>query len=141
MKKEKTNNHRSKRLLNKISNKELAFYLIAGLIALAGLILVCFGIVSSNVNRQSQIHDADLAFAAKMKLPFRYWGLILFVVGVLVAVITLCVNAKKTDRIVEKEIRRQQRLEMMSEVEANAKPALNVVEVESKPKETDEEKK
>lgn len=103
----------------RISWKEWTFYAIAILIALFGLSLMITGIVGDNLGvslENNPIKAAEKDFIATgFAMNFRNLGLVIIALGALVAIITLMVNAKKSDREHEKQLRRQERLSSDSE--------------------------
>lgn len=104
---------------HRISWKEWTFYAIAILIALFGLSLTITGIVGDNLGvslENNPIKAAEKDFIATgFAMNFRNLGLVIIALGALVAIITLMVNAKKSDREHEKQLRRQERLSSDSE--------------------------
>lgn len=102
-----------------ISWKEWTFYAIAILIALFGLSLMITGIIGDNLGvslENNPIKTAEKDFIATgFAMNFRNLGLVIIALGALVAIITLMVNAKKSDREHEKQLRRQERLSSDSE--------------------------
>lgn len=104
---------------HRISWKEWTFYAIAILIALFGLSLTITGIVGDNLGvslENNPIKAAEQDFIATgFAMNFRNLGLVILALGALVAIITLMVNAKKSDREHEKQLRRQERLSSDSE--------------------------
>ncbi len=100
---------------NTFSWKEITCYVISGLITMFGLILMVLHLVArfSNENANTnplKIAENNLMQAMNVPINFLGYGLIFFSLGIVILIITLAVNAKKTDRIIEKEMRRQQRL-------------------------------
>ncbi len=98
----------------RISWKEWTFYAIAIVIALFGLSLMITGIIGDNLGvslENNPIKAAEKDFIATgFAMNFRNLGLVIIALGALVAIITLMVNAKKSDREHEKQLRRQERL-------------------------------
>mgnify|MGYP003311589422 CR=1 FL=1 len=113
--------------MKKISTKEFIWYAAAGLIVVAGLILMIFGIVGYNVKGTV---DSNFILKAEqsMSIGFRFLGLIIMVVGILFGVIVLLVNSKRADRDIEKQIRRQQRISAQANTVLEVKKAVEVVE-------------
>lgn len=103
----------------RISWKEWTFYAIAIVIALFGLSLMITGIIGDNLGvslENNPIKAAEKDFIATgFAMNFRNLGLVIIALGALVAIITLMVNAKKSDREHEKQLRRQERLSSDSE--------------------------
>ncbi|MFA5481542.1 MAG: hypothetical protein WC282_04100 [Bacilli bacterium] len=123
----------------KVTKKEFTWYVIAGILAFVGLTLIVFDIVGDNVNVNSPdnwIINAQKAVIewSKINMDWRAWGIIFFLLGSLVAVITLASFAKGADRLVEKEQRRQARLAASNEVSVQEDKTIEVetTDVESK---------
>jgi hypothetical protein len=122
----------------KVTTKEFVWYVIAGILVFIGTALIIFDIIGDNIRVSTDdnwILTAQNAVIewSKINMDWRAWGLIFFLVGALVAVITLSVFAKGADRIVEKEQRRQARLSAIKEtdVDENKTIEVEVNEVES----------
>jgi len=114
---------------DKVSNKEFAWYIAAGIIAAFGIVLMVFGILGSYMVYPNFVTIAEASVNAKLKsnLGFRFWGLIFFALGAVVAVITLAVNSKKTDREVDRQLRRQ-RANVNTAAISGVKQAVEVME-------------
>ena len=118
---------------NKVTGKEFAWYLAGATIAVFGIILMIFGIVGHHMNIAADsnfIKNAEKALIAAIKIPFdfRIWGILVFLLGVAIDVIALVVNAKKTDREVEKKLRRQQRQAALKDNTIEVKSAVEIIE-------------
>lgn len=118
---------------DKVSGKEFAWYVFGGLFAVAGITLMIFGIIGHHMNvplDNNFIKKAEEALISAIKAPFdfRIWGIILLLLGVIIISITLAYNAKKTDREVEKTIRRQQRINAGVEQKLEVKSAVEIIE-------------
>jgi len=99
----------------KVTKKEFAWYVIAGILVFIGLTLIIFDIIGDNIGvgtGDNWIMTAQNAVIewSKINMDWRAWGIIFFLLGSLVIVITLSTFAKGADRLVEKEQRRQARL-------------------------------
>ena len=105
-----------------ISIFELVTYIICGLLGLWGLTYISLGIAVVFISTETDLAKANDSFG---DFGFLGQGIVILLVAVLVAVIVLLVNAKKSDRDFEKAQRRAARL---AKVE-------NVVDVESTPAE------
>lgn len=116
---------------SKITVVEFVWYAIASVIAIFGIILMVFGIVGHHLPGALENNFVKNA-EANLPLSFISFGVILVLVGVALGIIVLCVYAKKSDRNVERTIRRQQRLAAQSSEVAGVKAAVEVVE-EKKP--------
>ena len=116
----------------KLSIKELVWYIIAGVAMFAGVFMIIFGIIGHHMGGnldQNFIKQAE----KNIVLDFRIWGIILLASGMLIAVIALVVFAKSADRNIERTIRRQQRLDASITEAMEIRPAVQTIEVESKP--------
>jgi ABC-type multidrug transport system fused ATPase/permease subunit len=121
-----------------VTKKEFAWYVVSGILVFIGVVLIIFDIIGDNIRvstADNWILTAQNAVIewSKINMDWRAWGLIFFLVGALVAVITLSVFAKGADRIVEKEQRRQARLSAIKETDADENKTIEVEvnEVES----------
>lgn len=117
-----------------VTKKEFAWYVVSGILVFIGVVLIIFDIIGDNIRvsaADNWILTAQNAVIewSKINMDWRTWGIIFFLAGALVAVITLSVFAKGADRIVEKEQRRQARLAAIKE---NGGSEDNVIEVEAK---------
>ncbi len=105
----------------KLSNKEIFWYVLAGIIATVGLTSLVFGIVGDHfpgLYEDNWIAASENGWIkAWSHLGYRYWGIILIVVAAFIAVVALTVFAKGGDRDTERALRRQQRLAMNNVVE------------------------
>ena len=87
---------------------ELVVYILAGLLALWGLTYMCLGFACNFAKYNSALVEANKTLRDNANgLGFLGQGLIIIAVGITLAVIVLCVNAKTTDREYEKEQRRK----------------------------------
>lgn len=117
----------------KISQAEVLFYVLAGLFALVAITFFTVSIIGDNLgvlpsnNGVLLAEDAINKFFGNWGLGFRGLGLFALAIGVAIAVINLCVNAKTQDRELDKELRRQQRVQSFGQPDN----APEVVEVES----------
>lgn len=121
----------------KVTGKEMAWYVVSGIFGIFGVTLITFGIIGHHMNTSLEnnfIKTAEDAVIKAIKIPFdfRIWGIMFLLVGMIIAVIALNYNAKKSDREVEKTIRRQQRLNAGVDSDMEVKSAVQVIE-EPKP--------
>lgn len=78
-----------------------------------GLTYTVLGLIGDNLQVQSSsnyLKQASDTIAKLFGLGFFGWGLIIFSIGVVIAVVVLLVNARSTDRDFEKAQRRAARL-------------------------------
>lgn len=105
----------------KLSRKEIAWYVIASIIATLGLIFLVFGIVGDNFPGAFEdnwiIASENVWLKNWSHIGYRWWGVILIAGAAIIAVIALTVFAKEGDRDTERALRRQQRLAMSNVVE------------------------
>ncbi len=105
----KTNNKRA------LSVRELVWYLVAGFLFGAGVVLATLSLIGDYMNVPSAdnwIITAQQAVINWSKISFDWliWGTILMVIGLVISVITLLYFAKKVIAEKEKALRRAQRL-------------------------------
>ncbi|MBE6127582.1 MAG: hypothetical protein E7182_06375 [Erysipelotrichaceae bacterium] len=104
----------------KLSNKEIFWYVLSGVIGVLGLTSLVFGIVGDHfpgLYEDNWIAASENGWIkAWSHLGYRYWGIILIVVAAFIAVVALTVFAKEGDRDTERALRRQQRLAMANAV-------------------------
>ena len=107
----------------KISKKEIVWYTIAGFIGFVGLFFLILGIVGENLpvvySDNWILYSEPLWLSNWSGMGYRYWGLILFLAGSLLAVICLSIFARETDRDSERASRRAQRLGLEAVKEDN----------------------
>ena len=95
----------------KLSVFEIIWYSITGLLGAWGLTYVVFGIIVRNQGSNGALYGANATIANNFGLGgFFNWGLILVAIAVVLSVIVLLANAKKTDTEFEKNQRRAARL-------------------------------
>ena len=103
----------SKAVFKNLSLFELIVYVLAGALALWGLTYITLGLIGSYINigaEDNALLKGSDALAKVFGLGFLGWGLIILSIGALLAVVFLCINAKKTDKEAEKAARRAARL-------------------------------
>lgn len=103
---------------NKVSGAEIAWIAISGSIALAGLVMVILGIVGDYLpgkTSENWILLGEASFKNVMKMNYRWFGVILILGAALISVIYLNIFAKKSDIDEERALRRQQRLQVISQ--------------------------
>ena len=118
---------------DKVSGKEFAWYLSGATIAAFGVILMIFGIIGHHLSTNADsnfIKTAENALINGIHVPFdfRIWGILIFLLGVAVVICALAFNAKKTDREVEKQLRRQQRQVALKDNTIEVKSAVEIIE-------------
>jgi len=113
--------------MKKVTNKEFAWYLACGILAVIGLIAIIFGIIGYHMDVPSGTNFIT-AFEDKINFKLRYIGLIFMGAGVVLALCVLLFNAKKADREVEKKVRREQRLAAQSSKSIEVKKAVEIIE-------------
>ena len=118
---------------DKVSGKEFAWYLVGSTIAVFGVILMVFGIVGHHIavnaaNNFIKVAENSLIEAIKVPFDFRIWGILIFILGIAIDVVALAFNAKKTDREVDKQLRRQQRQAALKDNTIEVKSAVEIIE-------------
>lgn len=117
----------------KVSRKEIVGYAISGVIALFGIVLIILGIVERHMDvvpSKNYLLNAEqkVMVALGAKIGFRNWGLIFLALGVIIAMIILCVAAKTADRENDRQLRRQQRASSAIDISSEVKKAVEIVE-------------
>ena len=116
----------------KIGVLEIVLYSIAAVVAFVGLVSLTFGIVGQHLTVALDVNWIKTA-EANIVLDFRIWGIILVSTAAVMAVIVLMIFASRADRKYEKSLRRQQRLSASAVDNMEIRPAVETVEVDSKP--------
>lgn len=122
----------------KFSVFELVSYIIAGLLALWGLTYLVLGLIGMYIDvipSKNVLQLASDSLAKHFGLGFFAWGLILLSIGALLAIIILCVFAKRSDRVYEREARRAARRNRLSQELAAASNVNDAKIEEIKPAE------
>src|SRR5574344_1745748 len=107
-----------KKSANKIAGAEITWIVISGLIAAAGLAMVILGIIGDYLpikSSENWILLGEASFKNVMKMNYRWFGVILILGAALISVIYLNIFAKKSDIDEERALRRQQRLQVISQ--------------------------
>ncbi|MBQ2070041.1 MAG: hypothetical protein II467_03835 [Bacilli bacterium] len=103
----------------KLSSKEMAWYIIAAILGFIGLVFIVFAIVGDFLPvlaSENWVYVSEAAWLTNWTpLGYRYWGLILVGVGVLIAVAALNFFAREGDKDEERALRRAQRLAFQNE--------------------------
>ena len=119
----------------KLSNKEIAWYVVASIIATVGLVFLVFGIVGDHFPgdfKDNWIASSENGWLKNWSnMGYRWWGLILLGIAAFIAIVSLTVFAKEGDRDSERALRRAQRLAMAS---SNVKEAEVVSETSDEDK-------
>ena len=117
---------------SKVSGKEFAWYVVGGLITVFGIVLMVFSIIGHHMNvalENNFIKNAESVLINAIHVPFdfRIWGVMFVIVGMFIVIVALNYNAKKTDREIEKTIRRQQRFNAGVNTSIEVKSAVEIV--------------
>ena len=103
----------------KLPQKELAFYVIAGILATVGLTFIVFGIIGDHfpgIYEDNWVMASENAWLKNWShLGYRWWGIILLSLAAFIAVVTLNVTAKESDRDADRALRRAQRLAALNQ--------------------------
>lgn len=92
---------------------EIILYVVSGGLALWGLTYMILGLLAKYLpilSSKNPLVSFDNTIANLFGLNSLYWGMIIFVIGALVAVLTLLYFAKSADRDFDKKERRKARL-------------------------------
>ena len=117
---------------DKISKKEFAWYVVGAVIAIFGLTLMIMGIVGHHLGGSLSDNfvktaESNISSSLKFTFTFRTFGIIFLGAGTLLVVGALAFNARKTDREVERSIRRQQRMSA-ADAAIEVKKAVEIIE-------------
>ena len=110
--------------LKQLTLFEKVCYPVCALLILWGFTYVVLGLIADNLQVSSAnnyLKQASDSLAKIFGLGFFGWGLIIFGIGVVIAVIVLLVNARNTDRDYERAQRRAARLNRNRIVDAEVK--------------------
>lgn len=113
--------------MRKVSTKEFIWYLCCAAVAMLGIISIIFGIIGDHLDA-SFSNNVIKTFEEAKNINLRFVGLIILAVAVIVAICVLLFNAKKSERDIEKKIRREQRIAAQSTQTFEVKKAVEVVE-------------
>lgn len=109
----------------KLAKGEITVYAIAAFIALVGITFIIFGLIGSHYpgkDSENWVSISEKAWLVNWShIGYRWWGVILLLVGALVAVIGLTAYARSGDRDEERALRRRQRLGVAPVQEVEAK--------------------
>ena len=102
----------------KLSAFEIVWYIICALLMLWGLTYIVLGTIANFIDLPAE-KNALLSFSNSIKSNFKLdalnWGLIIFAIGMALAIIVLLVVASRVDKTSEKAARRAQRLAKLQE--------------------------
>ena len=97
---------------------EILWTVVCGLVGSAGLVMVLLGIVGDYLPvkaSENWILLGEASFQSTMKMNYRWFGALLLVASALIGVLYLNYYAKKSDIDEERALRRQQRLQVISQ--------------------------
>lgn len=121
----------------RISQKELAWYIVAGVIATIALVFIIFGIIGNHYQGKASDNWVQVSEKAWLvnwsNMGYRWWGIVLMAIAAFIAIVTLLVFARSGDRDEERALRRRQRLMLEEEASKEAHP--EIVNAEATPKE------
>ena len=109
----------------KLSIFEIVWYSLCGLLALWGITYIVLGLVGQLLPitaDENALAKASEVIKEHFGLGFLYWGMILVGIGAVLAIIVLLLNAKKSDKEVEKAARRAARLASNNVVDVPSEP-------------------
>lgn len=102
----------------KLTTGEIIWTAICSLIAVGGLFMVVLGIVGDYLPvkaSENWILLGEASFQSTMKMNYRWFGVIILLADAIISVIYLNYYAKKSDIDEERALRRQQRLQVISQ--------------------------
>jgi|SRR5574344_56605 hypothetical protein len=111
-----------KRFFKPFSVKNLVWFIIGSLFNLTGLAFIITIIIGSNLNVAPSknpvlLADTSLKALTSNTLGFLYWGIILLLLGAVIMSIVLSLASRNEDRERERQLRREQRLKQMADIE------------------------
>ncbi len=107
-----------KKTKRKLKKTELGLYVASGLIGLTGIALIITGIVGTHLGTQqadNPIAQSEEVLLASTGIGFRWWGVIALILGAVIASVALSAYAKREDRDEERNARRRERMQILSE--------------------------
>jgi uncharacterized membrane protein YbaN (DUF454 family) len=111
----------------KMTIGEIVWTAVCSLIAAGGLFMVILGIVGDYLPvkaSENWILLGEASFQSTMKMNYRWFGVLILLADAIISVIYLNYYAKKGDIDEERALRRQQRLQVISQsADAPAAPA------------------
>ena len=119
------NNVEEKKNYHKVSKLEIFWIVIEGGFGLAGFVMLILGLISDYlpvVYSENSIAQAEQGWMnfVHCSMSFRALGVILILIGAVIAVISLNHYAKKSDADEERAIRRAQRLQVLNATDSGA---------------------
>jgi len=102
----------------KLTTGEIIWTTVCSLIAAGALFMVVLGIVGDYLPvkaSENWILLGEASFQSTMKMNYRWFGVIVLLADALISVIYLNYYAKKSDIDEERALRRQQRLQVISQ--------------------------
>lgn len=115
--------------VRKVSILEIIVYAVGGALALWGLTYMVLGLFGEFLPSGNGVKDASDVIKKTFGLSFFWWGVIILLIGMVIVVFTLCLNAKKSDREIERETRRAARLAQFRKSEEDPKGEIIDAEV------------
>ena len=100
----------------KLSIVELVWYPICALVMLWGIVYVVLGLINK-YNDLSSLDTFCKGFKSMFKLDIYFWGLIIFAIAVVAAVVVALYFAKTYDKVADREQRRSARLNALKKPE------------------------
>lgn len=102
-------------LVHGFSIKQLIWFILGVLIAVLGLVFLVLGLIEDYADIPNSILTSPNAgmIAALGGIDFKWFGVLAFMLGVLIYALALSFASKNADREKEKEARREQRLKAM----------------------------
>jgi len=102
--------------------KNNVWFAFGTLFSLTGLSFLITIIIGDNLNISPSknlilIADSSLKKLTSNTLGFLYWGIILLILGSIIVAIVLSLASRNEDRERERQLRREQRLKQMADIE------------------------
>lgn len=107
---------------SKVTGAELTWYIIAGVFCLTGIVLAVLSIVGDYIGTGNPIREAEASMVNifKWNVSWRFYGLVLFLIGAIILVITLYVGSKREVRVTNRESTHSNRVEINMDAIAKA---------------------
>lgn len=111
-----------KRFFAPFTVKNTIWFVCGTLFSLTGLAFLITIIIGDNLNISPSknlilIADSSLKGLTSNTLGFLYWGIILLILGSIFVAIVLSLASRNEDRERERQLRREQRLKQMADIE------------------------
>jgi uncharacterized membrane protein len=97
-----------------LTGKEITWYVIASLFLVAGFTLAILSVIGDYIGAGNWIKQAETSMVSifKWNVSWRFYGLVIALVGLIILLITLFVNAKRADRVENRVSNRSERVQI-----------------------------